>query len=166
MSLPFFLFVTAFSSLVAYCAKDKIVEKYDNTKTMYNYLYHVNEESHFKTVIHIAQSTWELIRVYLTQYIFHNSKRIGKNLYDIEYTIHCKPYRFQTRYKLGPSKFKKFMKNESIDVSDLVFPYVGPNDDFHGLSYSPKDLGLEQLIIHYQDGQVKSFSEHEIILIS
>ena len=152
------------SAATLFFSKDYLTQKANEVRQMYNYLYLVNHEDHFKTIYHIAQSIYEFVRIYLTQYVFHNSKRVGKNIYEIEYTINCKSYRFLVKYKQGPSKYKSFMKDESTDVSERVMPFLGPNDNFHGISYTPQDLGFESLIVHYMDGNVRTFQKTEPLL--
>lgn len=152
------------SSVSLYFVKGSLAQKITEIQSMYDYLYHVHHKNHFKTMTHIAQSSYHLVHVYLTQYIFHNSKRIGKNLYEIEYTINCKPYRFLVKYKTGPSKYKKFLQSSGQDVSDRIFPFLGPNDDFHRIAYAPKDFGYETLTVEYLNGDVREFKVHDTIL--
>jgi hypothetical protein len=148
---------------IIWCTKDNCIEQFNSLKSMYIYLYRVHHDDHLHTIQHIITSTAEHVRIYLTQHVFHNSKRISKNLYEIEYTINCKSYRFRTKYKQGPSKYIQFMKNELTDVSDIIFPFVGPNDNFHNFTYTPKDFGLDTLTVHYMDGNVRNFASDEKI---
>lgn len=150
----------SFLAVVVYMTKDTIETKINEAKAMYDYLFRINHENHLRTIYHIAQSACVFCRIYLTQHVFHNFKKIGKNRYEIEYTIHCKTYRFQTAYSQGPSKYMKFMQNESVDVSDKIFPYVGPSDDFHRIPYTPANLGCSNLTVHYRNGEVKQVPDH------
>lgn len=131
---------------------------------MYDYLYRSNQSDHTKTLLHLVKSTGELCRIYLTQYVFHNSKKIRKNVYEIEYTIHCKTFRFHTHYKPTPSKYHKFMKDDSTDISDIIFPFVGPNDDFHRIPYTPKCFGYDSMTILYLNGDKRFVDGHEYLL--
>lgn len=162
-NFPFIMWSTTISvATVAYCLRDKALEKYQHAKAMYLYLFRIHDASHVKTISHIIGVSHEICKVYLTQNIFHNSTRIRKNVYDIEYTIHCKRYRFHVQYKLGPSRFRQFIADENVDVSETLFPYVGPNDDFHGIRYTPKDFGYDRICVHYQgDETVRVFAADE-----
>ena len=171
--MPHFSFLMwstiASSATVAYCVRDKALENFKNAKAMYLYLYHVHDGSHVKTLCHIAGVSFEICKVYLTQTIFHNSTRIRKNVYDIEYAIGCKRYRFHVHYKLGPSRFRKFTTEDNVDISEMIFPYVGPNDDFHGIKYTPKDFGYNTIHVHYRGGEeemVKEFGEDQYLTMS
>lgn len=159
-----FCVLTSVVAFTIFLTGDKTLEKYQELRSMYDYLYHVNHGSHLSTLFHIVQSTWSILRVYATQYVFHNSKRKAKNTYEIEYTINCRPYRFIVHYKPGPSKYKHFFVNETKDVSDIVFPFVGPNDDFHSIRYTPKDLGFDNLTIHFMNGDLREVKADEVIL--
>lgn len=132
----------------------------------YRYLYEMYHQSHLDTIRHLLSSGASLTKLYLTQYLFHNSNVVRKGVYDIEYTIHLKTFRFRTTYRKGPCRYRSFhtqVSEEEIDVSSNVFPYVGPNHDFHRIPYTPTELGYSNLIIHYDDGTSRVFGPDEVL---
>ena len=131
-------------------------------KYIYNYLY-TQEKTHLKTIQKCLELLYSFLHVYMSQHYFNTSKIIKKNVYDIEYTINCRIYRFQIPYKKGPSKYLQFIDDQDNDVSLLLFSYVGPNDDFHKIEYKPSHFDLKSLTINYSDGSSKTFHENDII---
>jgi hypothetical protein len=51
------------------------------------------------------------------------------------------------------------------NVTDDVLEYMGPRGDFHNIKYSPADIGYKNLNFYKVDGDTKSFSEKEIIVV-
>lgn len=139
----------------------------------YSYLCKMYGGSHVQTCTHLLQSVWTLLRAYLTQYVFHNSYLVKKGVYDIEYTIHLKTFRFRTGYKRGPCHYRAFFtspsskteeeEKEEKDVSTEMLPYVGPNHDFHGIKYTPQDFGYSNLTLHYADGSTQTFHATDVL---
>lgn len=105
----------------------------------------------------------EYIYIYITQHVFHNSFMIKKHVYDIEYAINCKIYRFRTKYRMGPSKYREFIDDKGNNISEMMFQYLGPNDDFHKCEYRPSDFNCKSITIIYQDNTKKTYDQDDII---
>lgn len=139
-------------------------------RAFYAYVYEVHRQDHVATILHILQSACSVARIYITQYVFHNSTRKGKNLYEIEYSIHCQRYRMLVRFRPGPRRIRKFTlrhdDDHEEDVTDTVMPYFGPNQDFHGTVYTPRDFGFETAItMHLMNGTPCTFQVDEPIVL-
>lgn len=132
----------------------------------YNCLYEMYHQSHLDTLGHLASSALSFVKVYITQHVFHNSYLVRKGVYDIEYTIHLKTFRFRTTFRKGPCRYRGFtttVGDEEIDVSENILPYVGPNHDFHCLQYTPEELGYPSLTVQYDDGTTRVFGPTEVL---
>ena len=51
-------------------------------------------------------------------------------------------------------------------VSSVVFPYLGPEEDFHGKIYSPKFFKKDELIFELSDGTEKIFLMNDDIILN
>jgi len=130
---------------------------------MYNYLLKKNDNNHLSVIHQFIQFIFNYIYIYISQNIFHNTIVIHKHIYDIEYSINCKIYRFRTSYKKGPSKYSQFIDDQGNDISEDLFKYVGPNDDFHNIDYTPNDFDCSSITIIYSDDTHKTFQNNDIL---
>jgi hypothetical protein len=133
-------------------------------KGCYLMIYKNQNKNHFKTIYKCFEIYNSIIYIYIVQYLFRNSIMMDRHVYDIQYCINYRPYRFRICYKRGPSKFLQFINDKDEDISMQMFEYVGPNDDFHLISYTPNDFNLESLTINYTNGNVHTFSRYEVIV--
>lgn len=143
--------------------KKPLQDLWYESKESYNFLYNIHHQSHYKTIGSIFKTCENILKVYFIQYVCTNTKMIKKGLYEIEYTIHLKTYKIQIPYKRGPSKYRSFFSHEQ-NITSKIIPYVGPNDDFHNVLYTPNDFGYDTLTIEYSDGTIKKLSGDTPIL--
>lgn len=87
----------------------------------------------------------------------------GKYL-EITYTHHDEPYIFRVKTRKGPKKIIT-AESDKKDVTEMISTYAGPNEDFHGVSYTPADLNLKDLYVFLSDGNEHTFEENEKIII-
>ena len=91
-------------------------------------------------------------------------REIDKHRYEVTYFIHFNCYKFIVSYKKGPSRYLQFINEKDHDITDIVTPFLGPNDDFHNIPYTPSDFGCEELTINFSDGQTRLIKKEESIL--
>jgi len=132
---------------------------------VYKYMYSMNGRSHVKTCCKILETGRTFVKTYMTQYVFHNSYKIARHVYDIEYTIHLKTFRIRVHYKRGPSRFRGFFVNDK-DITNEMMSYIGPNDDFHNQKYTSLMFGYPHIRIRYEDGEEREFGGDEVFTIS
>jgi hypothetical protein len=110
----------------------------------------------------VAQYMWESIIKY-----FYNSNivQLEKNKYVITYIIKGQTYKMLLIHKRGPRKVLLIFDETQTDVSDIIFPYLGPNENFHGETYTPIFFGKDELIFELSDGNEKIFKSGEKIVI-
>lgn len=96
-----------------------------------------------------------------------NVKLIDRNRLEISYKFRDAEYRIRSRVRRGPAPVIRLMANDT-DVTEDVLPYIGPGDDFHGISYTPADFGYESMTLERpeDDGATTlTFSKNEAIVI-
>ena len=93
--------------------------------------------------------------------------RVSPHCLCIEYEYCGNKYKLHTKFKRGPNKKRiKFVQNEnSEDVSEKVEPYMGPNEDFHGIQYTCKDFNFEYLKFFTTEEDYQEFRNDEIIVL-
>ncbi|MAI15563.1 MAG: hypothetical protein CMM15_16280 [Rhodospirillaceae bacterium] len=87
--------------------------------------------------------------------------KVSTGKIDIEYPYCGRNYVFRTQIKKGPRKFlvEKVVDEAENDITDTVRRYLGPNEDWHGNTYSVQDFGcssMEFLLtderrVHFED---------------
>lgn len=137
--------------------KQSLQDLWHESRNSYQYLYNVHQQNHCKTICSLLKTCENIVKIYFIQNVCTNSKMIKKNLYEIEYTIHLKTYKIQIPCKRGPSKYRHFFSHEQ-NITPAIMPYVGPNDDFHNILYTPNDFGYDSISIEYSDGTIKNLS--------
>ena len=110
----------------------------------------------------IIQALW----ITLWQHLNNSVVKLKNNKYEVSYVIKGIKYKMIVQPKRGPRKILMVVDNEQSDVSDIIFPYLGPEEDFHGKLYTPKVFNKEELIFELSNGDEKIFGKDEVILIS
>jgi hypothetical protein len=99
------------------------------------------------------------------KFISHKPKLVDKNVYEIEYNLNDKIYKLVFKNKKGPTPILQiFTENE--DVTEKILEYAGPEYNFHGHIFTPKFWGYKLLTFDLANGEEKSFSENESIILS
>ena len=106
----------------------------------------------------------ELAMVRVRQSISKNALYLGRNNFEVTYTINSKLYKFRVKPLRGPScvPIKVYSSERTRDCSARVLPYAGPCRDWHGLVYTPdfwEEVGLE---IEIED-HVFYYGQHDTI---
>lgn len=72
--------------------------------------------------------------------------QVHKNLYELKYYHRGKPYKIYMVLKRGPSLISKVRTQSGQDITSVVMPILGPNQDFHSHFKIPKDAKNLQYI--------------------
>jgi hypothetical protein len=130
-----------------------------------NKLVSINYKGYFKilwiSLCMIRQALW----ISLLQYMNSSVIKLGGNKYVITYIINGKTYKMLIKSKRGPQKVLMVSDETQTDVSDLIFPYLGPCDNFHGDIFTPEFFGRKELIFDLSDGSEKIFLESDKIIL-
>jgi hypothetical protein len=101
----------------------------------------------------------------LLQTIYITVVHLNKNTYEIQYALHDKIYKIRTHARRGPSKIVRILDHVDNDITEDVRTYMGPNEDFHGQSVCPQDIGYERVCICLRNGDQIGFASHEPIVV-
>jgi hypothetical protein len=71
--------------------------------------------------------------------------------------------RIKRSRKMG--KLLQVINENNDDVTDLIVQYYGPDHNWHGMTYTPGDLGYESMTIIDYDGNVFCFDKDQNIIL-
>lgn len=108
----------------------------------------------------VSQALW----VSMIQYLNSTIVQIDKNSYRVTYNIRGKTYMMIVNPTRGPRKVLLVSDETQTDISHVVFPYLGPEENFHKKIYTPKFFNTKELIFELSDGTEKIFKENDNIL--
>ena len=95
---------------------------------------------------------------------FISSKKVDNKHMLITYKIQHQNYKLLLPIRKMPNNILQVTENEK-DVTSLFIEYMGPKGDFHKQTYTPKDMGFSKLKILFDNDDVKTFEEHENIIL-
>lgn len=98
------------------------------------------------------------------QTIYRTVVHLHKNHYEIQYALHDRVYRIRTQVRRGPSPIVRVLDHKDMDITDEVRSYLGPNEDFHGQSLCPQDMGYERVVFCFRNGGQTGFDLQEPIV--
>ncbi len=107
-----------------------------------------------------------VLKYKIMQYFGYKDKvrLINRNQVEIAYTFRDTEYRLRSRVKRGAKVPIQIFAND-LDVTNELLPYVGPGEDFHGITYTPEDFGYDKVIIRRDGLDDVVFDAWEIINI-
>ena len=88
-------------------------------------------------------------------------KEVSKNVFEIQLFVRNRLIKFRVKIKRGPSDILQVLDKENKDITKDVEPYVS----FIIKDVSVKDLGYNEFDIYTSDGDVKSLTEDNKIII-
>ncbi len=91
-------------------------------------------------------------------------KLINRNQVEIAYTFRDQEYRIRSRVKRGAKMPITILAGDN-DVTNELLPYVGPGEDFHGITYTPEDFGYDRVTIRRDGMDDVIFEGWEVINI-
>jgi len=99
------------------------------------------------------------------QHIYLTVSHLHKNTYEIQYVLHDKIYKIRTNVRRGPSRIVYILDHLDNDITDEVKSYMGPNEDFHGKTMCPQDMGHERIYIILRNDQQIVFDANDPIVL-
>lgn len=97
----------------------------------------------------------------LLQKMYKSIEKVDKNKYILTYYLKGRTYKVVVSTRQGPSKIFQVLDKDDNDVTDVVEPYLGPNEDFHGLRVTPGDLGYDRLVFNMSDTREHEYERGE-----
>ena len=55
----------------------------------------------------------------------------------------------------------QILNQDGIDVTEIITPFLGPNNDFNKTNYSPSFFGFEKLKFELLNRDIKEFRMHK-----
>ena len=108
----------------------------------------------------VLQALW----INIIQYLNNSIIPMKNGKYKVTYVIKGKTYRMIVKPKKGPRKVLIVYNENQEDVSYLVFPYLGPDENFHGDMYTPNFFDCDELVFELSNGSDKIFKRNDKII--
>lgn len=109
----------------------------------------------------VGQALW----LNIMQYINKSIVQVDRHTYSVTYVIKGNTYTMIIKPNRGPRKVLLVSDETHTDVSNIIFPYLGPNENFHGGSYTPNFFNKSELVFELSDGTEKTFFSEDIMII-
>ena len=93
-------------------------------------------------------------------------RRIDKNTYEVSYVINGILYRMVVKPKKGPKSIIEAVDENDDDMTHVLISYLGPMENFHGISLSPSFFGKEKITVNLTTGEEVSFNSNETIVLN
>lgn len=81
----------------------------------------------------------------------------------VSYVLQGKMYKLVLKPRKGPNNVLLVFDEENNDISDLVLPFIGPNQDWHKREFTPNFWKKKSMCFELSTGEQKTFSEHDTI---
>lgn len=118
----------------------------------------------FKILCRITSEVSKMYYIKFIQYMNSSVVQLDKNVYEITYVVNNKTYKMIVSPKKGPPPILQVI-NDDNDVTELIIPYAGPSFDWHNNKFTPSFFGYSSLTFELSDGDEKTFSESDVIII-
>ena len=89
--------------------------------------------------------------------------QVEGNKYIITYIIKGKTYKMTVKLTRGPRKVLLVYDEKRDDISDIVFPYLGPEENWHGDIYTPKFFNKNEIVFELSNGEERLFKQNDEI---
>lgn len=100
---------------------------------------------------------------FMLQKINKSVVKVDKNKYELTYFLNNKFYKINVYIKKGPKRVIQVYDNDLNDITDIMEPYLGPNEDFHKPTLTPESFNTESVTFNLADGTNISFYNKEYI---
>lgn len=94
------------------------------------------------------------------QTVMSNIKKISRRKWVLSYTINGELYKIIIHKKSGPFPIILAIDEDGNDITDMVIPYVGANNDFHRCHITPKYFNKKEITFETADGESIRFKEN------
>jgi hypothetical protein len=117
------------------------------------------------TITYFLYRNKDLIKGYYN-YKYNSNKNVkilNKNKYIIDYRYKNNDYKVRLKNKRGPSNIVSIYDELGNDIYNMIKEYLGPNEDFHNIEYSPECFEKDKIIFLLMNGNEIEFKNNEII---
>ena len=91
--------------------------------------------------------------------------KLTKSRYQLEYMYNDRIYKIIIPMKRGPKHIVSIYDEMMEDITNEIRPYLGPNENFHSVEITPRQLNHKQLHFLLRDEHMLTFNENEIMYV-
>lgn len=159
------LIVGSFIYLDGYnITKNTIVPKWKRFRKV-NKLVSKNYKGIFRILYISISLIIKALWINIIQYMNNTIIKIDKNTYIITYVVNGNIYKMKVTKLRGPSKVLMVTDENNEDVSDIIIPYMGVEQNFHNNKYKVDFFKRKELAFQLSNGDEKVFEgDNEIVL--
>ena len=118
------------------------------------------ETSTFRIYLITAKMACKVMINSVIGYFKRDDKTIGKNLYEIEYSISNKTYKMIIKTRPGPCPIENITNEKGENITDIVLPYMGQKYDWYeGKPMSPSFFMCTTLKFQMTNGTTQIINE-------
>lgn len=140
-----------------------IKNKYSRFREL-NKLVSTQEKVNYKIIWISFGMLLQVFYISLIQKLNKSLHPVNNRTYLLTYTINGNLYKIYIDKRRGPTKVLLIIDKNNNDITQLIEPYLGPNQDFHNRKFTPQKLGYDQLTFHLSDGSNKIYNENDVII--
>ena len=110
---------------------------------------------------------FKVLWISIIQYMNNTIVKINKDKYIVSYVIKGKLYQMIVNInKDSATKILLVSDENEDDISNIFYPYLGPEENFHGFKYTPKMFNKKEISIQLSDGTERIFTNDQVIDIN
>jgi predicted transport protein len=143
--------------------KQQVVKKYNSWKRLNN-MVSIKYKNRSMIIWISIKLLMESLYISLLQYLNKSLVQIDRNTYVLTYLINGNLYKHMLKIRRGPKPVLQIIDEKSYDVTEVIFPYLGPSYNWHGNELTPSTFGYKTLTFELSDGTEKVYNEKEPML--
>jgi hypothetical protein len=144
--------------------ENKVTEKYRNFRRINRLV--ANNHTGFFNILYISMCiVFKALWIKCFQYMNNTVTHIEGNTYKITYVIKGQTYIMNVILTRGPKKVLLVCDEAQNDMSDIVFPYLGPEENWHKDIYTPKFFSRDKLVFELSNGEEHVFNHNDKIIL-
>lgn len=140
---------------------------YNNFKLLRIVVSKINKKatiwSSFKIV---GKVIYNILTLKFLQHVNKSIQVIDKNNVIVSYVLNNRLYKLAVTPRKGPASVVMITDENDDDVSTDIFPFFGPNRDWHNRPYSPDFWNKKILTFHMASGNILSFENNQTIILN
>jgi hypothetical protein len=157
-----FLFWRTESYLVI---KNVIATNFNNFKDVKSLVSTSNNKKKKYTILWISlKLIFQAIYISFIQYMNTSVRHIDNKKSELTYVINGRIYKMIITHKRGPSPILQISNNFENDVTNQILPYMGPQYDWHGNTFTPEFFGYSSLTFEFGDGTEYTYQTNDLLL--
>lgn len=149
-------------ALVAFYKRDSFYQKYTDFRSI-NRLVSSQHSNLIRILFASLSIVFQLYWLKFIQFVNHTVEYTGKNTVIVNYVVDGKKYSFPSRLSKSPNPVIMVHDENLRDITELVFPFMGPYYDWHGNDFTPKFWNRASLTFELANGDSKTFASSETI---